>query len=219
MIPKREQKHDDVDSWLMSYADMVTLLLAFFVIFVSTSVPKQDQLAAATMGMKKPFGALTLETPFDGVYQNLQGIVAGNKLEQNVLVQKTSRGLRMEVASGQFFVPGSAQLSDGAEDTLKQIAETVKSDALHNYAISVEAYTSNAAIPGTEFASHWELSAAQAARVVRVLMENGVPPDQLTATGFGNTRPSVPNNDAQGNAITANQDKNNRVLIKMEKAR
>ena len=55
--PKKYIQEDNVDSWLMSYADMITLLLCFFVIFVSASEPKKEKLSAVTEGMLGKFGS------------------------------------------------------------------------------------------------------------------------------------------------------------------
>jgi len=218
-IPLHRKAHqeDNVDSWLMSYADMITLLLAFFIIFVATSVPKQDKFAAATRGMKERFGTLTLESPFDDTYRAMVGIVATNHADRNIAIEKTARGMQMEMSSLSLFAPGSAEVPPSQLPLLKNLAETLKGGALAGYTIEVDGYTSDEAPPKGAFASNWELAAARATRVLRVLAEAGLDPAELRATSYGPSHPLVPNADAKGQPIFENRARNERVVIRVEK--
>lgn len=219
MIPQRHRpQEDNIDSWLMSYADMITLLLAFFIIFVATSVPKEDKFAAVTKGMKERFGTLTMEVPFDSVYQAVVGVVSDNKADRNIAVERTESGLKVELSSLQVFQPGSAEFPPEQMPLMKSLADTLKQGALTGYSIGVEGYTSDEPLPkGAPFASNWELAAARATRVVRLLAEAGIDPVRMRATSFGPVKALVPNEDAKGNPIPENRARNQRVVIRLEK--
>lgn len=215
--PKKNQPEENLDAWLMSYADMITLLLAFFVIFVATSEPKQDRLAAATKGMKEKFGTVSLDSPFTSVYRNLTGIVASNEADRNVAVEKTARGLKVELSSLYFFEGDTADIPESQMPLLRQIAESLKSGELTHTTIEVEGHTDNLPINSHEFSTNWELAASRATRIVRLLIDEGVQPTRLRATSFAETKPTVPNEDARGNPIPQNRARNQRVVIRVEK--
>lgn len=219
MKPKHPPQEEGVDGWLMSYADMITLLLCFFIIFVSTSEPRQERLVAATQGMKEKFGSLSLDSPYDGVYRDIIGIVAQNNADRNIAVEKTSRGMRVEISGIQFFLPGSAEIPESQLVVLKDIARALKAGTLVHYSIDIEGHTHDGAPPGAEYASNWELAAARAARIVRLLIEEGVDPTRLRATSYADTQPLLPNKDAAGNSIPGNREQNDRVIVRVEKRR
>lgn len=216
MTPKRPQQEDNVDSWLMSYADMITLLLSFFVIFVATSKPQENELAAATKGMHERFGTLSLETPFDGVYRDMVGVVASNNQDRNIAIEKTSRGVQVELSALNFFQSDSADISTEQLPALMELAQAMKKGKLTNCIIEIEGHTDDTPVDSPEFASNWELAAARATRIVRLLIEQGVEPEKLRATSFAQTQPVVPNEDAHGAPIPQNKEKNQRVVIRME---
>src|ERR1700733_15290048 len=100
MIPKRKHvQEDNVDSWLMSYADMITLLLCFFIVFVSVSEPKKDKLSAVTEGMAQRFGVIDLATPFQGLLHSLQTVAETHHVIKDVAVEKTPTSVEMELAA------------------------------------------------------------------------------------------------------------------------
>ena len=91
MIPERRKhaQEDNVDSWLMSYADMITLLLCFFIVFVSVSEPKKDKLSAITEGMAQRFGLVDLTTPYQGLMHSLQTVTEAHRVLKDVSVEMT----------------------------------------------------------------------------------------------------------------------------------
>lgn len=103
-------------------------------------------------------------------------------------------GDRFVIQSDVLFPVGSADLSpDGAVqiiklgETIKQIAREIPPNV--NWVLDVDGYADKQPISGGQFASNWELSAARAISVVKLLIANGVPPDRLSATGFGDNHP------------------------------
>jgi chemotaxis protein MotB len=95
-------------------------------------------------------------------------------------------------------------LSDAALPVLKHIADNLKSV---DSPINVQGFTDNVPIHNYDFASNWELSAARAVSVVRLLAREGIDPERLAAIGFGEYRPVASNATAEG------RSRNRRVVL------
>lgn len=215
---KREHKAEDTESWLMSYADMITLLLCFFVIFVSTSEPKEDKLAAATRGMQARFGAVDLSTPFQGALRNVQGVIEKYAAHQEMSVEKKENGLQIEISTSRFFVPNTAELSAARIPMLMEMTNGIKSKEFQTYDIIIEGHSDDVSpAKGGFYPTNWELSAARAVRMVRFLEEQGFEGRRLRAEVYSENDPLVPNIDKQGNPIIANRERNRRLVIRLER--
>jgi len=220
MIPPRKiaaSEEPNVDSWLMSYADMITLLMCFFIIFVSVSEPKRERISAIASGMSGKFGTVDVATPFDGVIGSLQSVVEKHQSFRDVTIDHGEKAIEMELSSAVFFKPDSAELADDKLPILREIIATLKTVNFLEYAITVEAHTSDLPPKSGLFATNWELSSARASRMVRALIEGGLDAKNLRAVGLADTHPKVPNLDATGNPIAANREKNERVVVKLER--
>lgn len=218
--PKRTTQTDSsVDSWLMSYADLITLLMCFFIIFVSVSEPKRDKFTQVTHGLANRFGAVDIATPLQGSYLDLVKFVESNQLIRDIMVEKTDYGIRLDIASGVFFVPGSAELDGAKLETLNTIINTIKQLDFLEYSVRIEAHTSNAPVPSEFYGSNWEFSAVRAAKIARYFEDNGIEGKRLETIGYGAARPKLPNEDAQGNPIEQNQRHNERIGILVERDR
>ncbi|MDE3060303.1 MAG: hypothetical protein KGJ06_04770, partial [Pseudomonadota bacterium] len=130
MIPPRrhQQNEANVDSWLMTYADMITLLLCFFIIFVAISKPLEEEFTKITEGMTKKFGGtVDLSTPFQGIVRSLQAVVETHQVLKDVSVEKTETGIEMEISSEAFFKPNSAELDKDKLPMLLDMAGVIRS--------------------------------------------------------------------------------------------
>lgn len=219
MIPprRRQPQEDNIDSWLMSYADMITLLLVFFVIFVSVSEPKKEKFSAAIESMKEKFGSVDLSTPFTGVYRTLQATIEEQQILKDVAVTRSEYAIQLELASNVFFKEGTADLDPDATGILADMAAAIKKIDFLDYTIVVEGHTNDLPVTSPKYPSNWELSAARAAAVVRFFADHGIKPEKMSAVGYADTRPKVPNTDATGSAIVENRAKNRRVIITLER--
>lgn len=211
---------ENVDNWLMSYADMITLLLGFFVIFVATSEPKPEKLAAATRGMQEKFGVINFESPYDDVYRNVAGVIVGTQSEARMAIDTTERGFSVEVSSGAFFTPGSAELLPEGKAAIAELIKSLSATPLVNAVVMVEGHSSDAPLPeDSPYKNHFALAAARAQVVLDMLKDSGIPEARLRLSSLGATQPAVPNADANGKPIPANQQRNERVVIKVERER
>lgn len=216
---KRKPQHQEetTDAWLMSYADMITLLMCFFIIFVAVSEPKKERLAEFAGGISGKFGAVDYTNPFLGVLRALQATVENKNLLKDVAVETNENGVTVELGVQRFFKPGSAELDEEQLPALNEMLTNLKTIDFMDYTISIEAHTSNEAPASGFYPSNWELSAAQSARLARLFAEQGFAPKSIIATGHGDSRPKVPNFDAKDNPIPENQNKNQRVLIVLKR--
>ena len=231
--PKRRRRIEDqhVDDWLMTYADMITLLLCFFAIFLSVSIPKKEQFEQARQKVMEKFAApedvlagkfppkpatpKAAETrdPFD----KLPSFIDKYQGMKDVEVRPGDRIVTIAIGSAPLFAIGSADLSGEGRKILADVAGIAKDRHYADYSVTVEGHTDDSPIRTAQFPSNWELSTARAAAVVRFFLEQGVRADRLRASGYADVFPKAPNRDAAGKPIPENQALNRRVVIKMEK--
>jgi flagellar motor protein MotB len=134
-----------------------------------------------------------------------------------VAAPKGDRITTLDMGSAAFFDSGSASLSDAGKAILQGVLPRLAAALGEGYRIKVEGHTDDTPIDTAQFPSNWELSSARASAVVLFFIEQGIPAPRLRAIGYADTEPEVPNRDAAGNALPANQARNRRVIIKLEK--
>jgi chemotaxis protein MotB len=129
----------------------------------------------------------------------------GEDGQQAVTTKITERGLVVSLASSAFFDAGEAALRPEAIALMRTVAWTLKNSGRQ---IMIEGHTDDTPIHTYQFPSNWELSTARATAVVRYLVEAyKLPPERLSAAGYGEYKPLV------GNTSPENRAKNRRVDI------
>lgn len=205
--------HDDESNWLVSYADMMTLLVGFFVMLQSFSkvdMMKYEQIKKETT---KVFGG-EYKVPFEKLSQQMKEMVKKENLTDQVLFQESEEGINITFRGALFFDSGLAKLKIEAIDLLGKLIPVI-SDQAKEFGIVVEGHTDNRPIVSPIFASNWELSSNRACTVLRMFEEKGFNRSRIKAIGWGDTRPIVPNTDENGNQIPENQAQNRRVVIRI----
>jgi chemotaxis protein MotB len=205
------------DRWLLSYADLVTLLLALFTtLYAASSVdanklaPLQTSLREAfdappIMETKNPTGAIVPpvtvvagQTAQDDLQLRLEKELSEALRLQRVDIHRDARGLIVSLPQEAAFAIGSTDVSPEARDLINRVAAAV-APTLH--AIRIEGHTDNVPIRTARYASNWELSTARASAVVAFLVERAeFDPARLSAAGYGEFHPRVPNDTAQNRA-------------------
>lgn len=213
--PPITEEPDD-EEWLTTYADAITLLMAFFVMLVSFSkidIPLFEEVMA---GIQEQIGkGEAKETTTTEVKSKIEEMVFQVGMEQVVEVQKDERGVTIEMASGSFFKPGTAQIIETAKPMILEWAKLLTKEEYKYFLIEAEGHTDDDPINTKQFPSNWELSSDRAAAVVRLMLTGGVHRFQLKVIGFGDAHPKVPNRDADGAPIKINQAKNRRVIVRL----
>lgn len=208
--------HDE-SNWLVSYADMMTLLCGFFIMLFSMAKleePKYDSFKAA---IAKQFGGeYTSSSQQMAMFatQMLQEMA----LEQNTIVKSDSSGISLVFESTVFFESSSAELSLQGKKILTGVISRIVDREKNNskkYKIVVEGHTDGRPIIGGYYPSNWELSAARATRVLRMFLDYGFSSDHVTAIGYADTHPQVPARLPNGRWNEAALTKNRRVVLRI----
>lgn len=226
---RKRRKVGHADDWLMTYADMITLLLCFFVLFAAISISQKKNAAKVPVANREEKAPESAKPELPAVCEVLEQAAEDrpdpapeivDSLESEPaedLKQGGDRITSLEMSSAAFFDRGSATLSPAGKAILRDLAGSLKADKFKDYEITVEGHTDDAPISTSLFPSNWELSTARAAAVVRFFLEEGIPAHRLRAAGYADTFPKAPNRDASGAALPENQAQNRRVVIKLEK--
>lgn len=203
------------DRWIISYADFVTLLFAFFTTLYAASTVDVTKLSGVAESMQTAFDTPAVPmAPLDGVaggtgksVLNSSGQVVDAQIAYvrsqveteldeaikagQVEVNRDRRGLVISIPETGAFPVGSDDLSPALEGVMARLA--VALERLPN-AIRIEGHTDDVPIHTPRFSSNWDLSAARAIRVVEILMaRDAVSPDRLSVAGYGEYRPRVSN--------------------------
>ena len=121
-----------------------------------------------------------------------------NKLGGEVSVTKTEDGVVISMSDLLLFSRGQTNLSAKGIDILKKVAAVLSKLA---YQVKIKGHTDNSPISSTMFPSNWELSSVRASKVVRLLVENGVPPQYVSAEGYASYHPVATNDTAKGRSL------------------
>jgi len=181
------------DRWLLSYADLVTLLLAFFTTLYAASTVNATKLSVdAEPGSSTPVRQTAMEELRSRLDAELAEVIEASRVE----VTRDIRGLVVSLPEDAAFPVASSIVAPSAYDIIGRVAAAVQ--ALPN-AIRIEGHTDDVPIRTAKYSSNWELSTARASAVVAYLItEVGIDPTRLSAAGYGEFHPVVPN-DSAGN--------------------
>ena len=203
-------------NWLMSYADMMTLLCGFFIMLFSISVVDRKKYSEVQKSVAQQFN-VKVENENHELKENLRELIERRSLERTVRLEDIPGGVAAIFQSTTFFETGSAELTTSAVSTLEQFSLQVlrlQKDKAKEYRIQVEGHSDSRPITGSVFASNWELSAARAARVVRYLVGAGFSAGKMTALGFAETKPLETPRSPASNEDPAHE-RNRRVVIQI----
>jgi chemotaxis protein MotB len=201
--------------WLLTYADMITLLLALFIILFSISTISKVKYQALVHDISGGFDSeYAINNPPNGgqtgektgqsgdanlqkIQQKIQAYITAQHLEQNVQTRIDRRGLVISIISDKAqYDSGSADLKPYILPLLDQLKAPL---AKTRNDIRVEGNTDNVPISTAEFASNWDLSAARATGVTRYLIDHdGVAPTRISLAGYAEYRPAHPNDTDAG---------------------
>jgi chemotaxis protein MotB len=207
-------KHEEKEDWLMSYADMITLLMSFFVLLISMSHIDPIKFEKVQGGMARDIGKHQTAQPLQELKTEVGQVLRGLKLDDDkVSLGSDERGLVLEFDAGTFFEPASAKLKEEFIAALAKLAETLNSPRYSAFQIEVQGHTDDTPVNTPAYPSNWELSAARATTVVRMFIQQGIEPTRLAAEGFADTRPKVSNRDVSNRPLPVNQAINRRVSV------
>jgi chemotaxis protein MotB len=203
---KRESRDMMQDTWMVSYLDLVTLMLSLFILMGTLNAPKSGiQVQSTSDGMN----AENQETPVSmdatikrqgqrqGLEEDLNRIIGSNSLGGVMDVKVSPGQIRLQMHASMLFGPGEANLNESASVPLKDLVKLLQD---YPGRVEVAGHSDNVPISGGRYRSNWELSSARAASVVESLIEIGIPASRLHATGYADTRPIMTNTTPEGRA-------------------
>ena len=222
---KFDDEPENHERWLISYADFITLLFAFFVVMYAISSVNIGKYKVFSDALGDAFGGAGSAQPINTQVQNLPIPNPGlkrrtellrkekehmTKLAQDLLstlaplvkegkvrVTQNSRGVSVEINASVLFDPGEARLTSESTEALRAVAVLLKDDT---HDVQVEGHTDNQPIRNALFPSNWELSAVRASSVVRLFIDAGVAPERLTAVGHASKISVADNATPEGRA-------------------
>ena len=222
MSKKKHPEHVNHERWLVSYADFITLLFAFFVVLFASGQSDKKKVVKLQIAMQSAFdhngifdphsktppisddaGPASGATPAP-IALPLPSQAEQAKAIENVLQKEIAR--RQSSASSVTVRPTPEGLvvslreagffASGSADLRPEALETLRAVAsvLPHQTMRVEGHTDNVPIHTTQFATNWELSTARAATITRLLLtEHAADPAQISAAGYAEFHPTAPN--------------------------
>lgn len=216
-IQKRIIYQDDGEgNWLISYADMMTLLFGFFVLLAAFSTPDPKKMEKLKQATAESMGVEYIK-PFEELSKNLKQLLSDANLANDVTIQETTDGIEINSKGTLFFKSGSAKLNPKAEQILEKITDLLVTKT-KGFRIIVEGHTDDTPIVSNQFPSNWELSSTRAGTVVRLLESKGFPHADLRPVGLSDTDPLVKiNSRAPASELHQARAKNRRIVIRIQK--
>ena len=202
---QEESAQDEL--WLISYADMLTLLVGFFVLIIA-SVPMKranfERIAAALSG--------TGQAPLEDLRDKVDALIARTpELKDKVRTRDDAEGLGIEFRDALLFDSGSAHVRGEAQPAISEIARLLRD--LPARPVTIEGHTDDVPISTSAFRSNWELSSQRAINVLQSLQSSGVPRERMSARAYADTRPLA---TAAEQDLEKRRASNRRVLIRVE---
>ena len=229
--PEEEEVNTD---WLVTSADMSLLLLCFFVLLYSMSTLDTSKLSDTFSSVTKALKGKMDKVATSRVTREEAGVLIDQALMRRQIVEsqrkvfaevktlQTTKGMEglvsanfengiisLRLSGDVLFAPGQAQLSAPGVQALTGLKDFLFRHP--DQTVNIRGYTDDVKPVGSRYADNWELSSMRAVNVLRVLMQMGLEPKRLTATGLADMDPLYPNNTEE------NRARNRRVEIILEK--
>ena len=230
---KKPEEEDDMPgapAWMATFADMMTLLMCFFILILSFSTMEMDKFkmamgslqgALGTLGVQKRLrpdqswfspntrnqDQLKQKSILDNVEKLRQKIKEAD-LDDKISIEEEGGEVYIQIKENMLFDSGKAELKPTYLNILSLLAKTLFHEAKQ---IRVEGHTDNIPIKTKEFPSNWELSIDRALNVVRYFVNHeNIHPAKLVIAGFGEHKPIAANDSPE------NRAKNRRVLLNLK---
>ena len=222
---RRRRKHVEPTSherWLISYADFITLLFAFFVVMFASSVTNKAKARQVSASVEKAFShraspenqpaKMTSAPPVpDSEFADLtpsmrllEGQLADELRTGKMHMSLQTRGLVITLGEAAFFAPGEDHVQQSAYASLEKVAGAL--GKIPN-PVRLEGHSDSTPVHSNRFSSNWELSTARAVQVLKALEERfGTDRLRLSAAGYADTVPLKPNETEEGRASNRRVD-------------
>lgn len=203
------------NSWLITFSDMMTIILCFFIVFFIFSAEELTMLETIKESLSTQVEDLSEENEkLKEEQESLKSLMFGeegmedsddfliflkeNQLEDSVYISEVDRGLVIRFRDGVLFSSGQAAISQGGYDVLREISTKINSVS---NSIVIEGFTDNQPIKNSNYPSNWELSTDRAIGVAKYFIEDmGINEERISVSGHGEQRPIDTNDTEEGRA-------------------
>ena len=217
---RKQTQNDEPSSsgqggWITTYADMITLLMCFFVIMYSASEPSQSKWEQLKGGIESDVMNVRNPTPLVDLYNELDAKYDSPKNDNpDVNIDFTKNGIVISLGSSSLFESGAAVLKPEGRKIIYSVAKELRRKLKkYDLIIDVEGHTDDVPMNSAMFPSNWELSSSRAASVVKLATERGIKSKAVRAIGHSDSFPIKPNRTKDGTPIPENMAANRRVDI------
>ena len=220
MIGRKKRGHSNHERWLISYADFMTLLFAFFVVLFASVQHEKVSLHKVSRSISAGFNSLGAHaaesageapaqaspsaTPAGELGGELKSVLGDAIARHEVVVEESPDGLTISLRELGFFDSGNARLLPGAEEPIRKVARVLMQ---HHLELRVEGHSDDQPIHNAMFDSNWELSAARGMTVLMLLVQDaGFDPGRISLAAYGPYRPVASNSTAEGRRVNRRVD-------------
>jgi chemotaxis protein MotB len=228
---RKKRKEEGTPDWMVTYGDMTTLLLTFFIFMFTLAEIEGSELRmilAAFQGLGALRGGNTLQegklAELGNAIMTLPSMERGRALDkarkrakslfqvdvktQKIRIKEDERGLIISLAADTYFREGSAEIDiEETREVLKNVAKLLNSTELKNSKFRIEGHTDSVPTdPRGKYPTNWELSAARSINVLKYLVQYQVDEKQFQVAGFADTVPLYSNETPEGRAANRRVD-------------
>ncbi len=206
----QRRTYDSDEGWLLSYADLITNLLIFFVMLLAAAQinkSKMQQITQSLSGVEQP-------ESLSSIQDQIETKIAEEGLEEMIRTDLTDDGLKLSLNSGLVFDSGQAAIRAENSELLDQMLLTLVPYA-GKYAFAVEGHTDNTPLNGGAlYRSNWELSTGRA-NAVRTRLEGvGIDDHRIRVEGYADTI-ELPEADLEGLTEAERLSRHRRVVVRI----
>lgn len=207
-----EEDEDDGEGWLISYADMMTLIACFFILMTTFANYDPKTFEVVAKEIKKHFKGADLQVEEDLNTELITKLEAITQNKDLVKIKSMFNGIEIKFNAEYLYDTASDLLRDDVKEMVALMAEVIK-DSEKNFLIEAHGHTDSRPVISKGFRDNWELSSARALSIIRVFEKIGFEKNRLIAIGYGDSRPEVKDKDEKGLYIEKNLKQNRRVIL------
>lgn len=236
------EQEENSNSWIVTFADMMTLILVFFILLYTladyedkayraqisqvnvldgdgnmVSVldyatqrgrdPEPLRVIEDMLGLKPTSDVIQTLRP--KIFNEMESMIESTDLSESVILESVGDQINLQIDGRYLFDSGKAELKDEGIIIFNNLAQLFRENP--EYRITIRGHTDDLSIETVQFPSNWELSAIRATTVLRYFIQQGIDPERMSATGYADFIPLVPNDTPE------NRAKNRRVEFVLEK--
>ena len=236
------EQDENSNSWIVTFADMMTLILVFFILLYTladyedkayraqisevnvldgdgnmVSVidyatqrgrdPEPLRVVEDMLGLKATPDVIDTIRP--KIFNEMESMIESTDLSDSVILKSVGDQINLQIDGRYLFDSGKADLKDEGTVIFNNLAQLFRENP--EYRITIRGHTDDLSIETERFPSNWELSAIRATTVLRYFIQQGIDPERMSATGYADFIPLVPNDTPE------NRAKNRRVEFVLEK--